>query len=318
MIHSYDDPVHAPLGLRAARVYADIAPAASHAQHMISHIYVALGRWEDSVESNAKSFEVSRERRERQSLGVDALNYHSLQWLQYSYLQLGRFEQARRLLDDMERYVVESDSLRARWYHAHMRAAWVVESGRDAPGGHGAASDRKSAQALDHFATGWAALESDDPEAAARAYESLAAATEAILDDPEASDRARDDARVLTKLLRARLELAAGEEQIGLSLLAEAADIETAMPLDFGPPGIIKPSHELYGEALLAADQPGEALAHFQAALERAPRRSQSLAGLARAAHAVGETEIADRACGELESIFARAEPARLPAACGS
>ena len=34
LIHSYDDPLHAPLGLRAARVYADIAPAAAHARHM--------------------------------------------------------------------------------------------------------------------------------------------------------------------------------------------------------------------------------------------------------------------------------------------
>ena len=31
LIHSYDDPVHAPIGLRAARVYAKIAPAATHA-----------------------------------------------------------------------------------------------------------------------------------------------------------------------------------------------------------------------------------------------------------------------------------------------
>ena len=55
LIHSYDDPIHAPLGLRAARIYAEVAPAASHAQHMISHIYVALGHWEESVDANVKS-----------------------------------------------------------------------------------------------------------------------------------------------------------------------------------------------------------------------------------------------------------------------
>src|SRR5579863_10436943 len=33
LIHSYDDPAHAPLGLRAARLYAKIAPDAGHAQH---------------------------------------------------------------------------------------------------------------------------------------------------------------------------------------------------------------------------------------------------------------------------------------------
>ena len=44
LIHAYDDPTHAPLGLRAARVYARVAPAAHHALHMPSHIFVQLGR----------------------------------------------------------------------------------------------------------------------------------------------------------------------------------------------------------------------------------------------------------------------------------
>ncbi len=52
LIHSYDDPVHAPLGMRAARAYSKIAPAAGHAQHMCSHIFVAMGMWDDVVRSN--------------------------------------------------------------------------------------------------------------------------------------------------------------------------------------------------------------------------------------------------------------------------
>ena len=317
MIHSYDDPVHAPLGIRAARVYADIAPAASHAQHMISHIWVALGRWEDSVDSNAKSFEVSRERAESKGLGVDALNYHALQWLEYSYLQLGRFDQARKLLDDMERYARESGSPRARWYHAYMRAAWVVETGQDAPGGHGAESPDDGARLLDHFATAWAAAERSDLDAARTAYDELKAVVAEIEADEDGSEESRTRARVLEKSLRARLELADGESGGALALLAEAAAAEAAMPLDFGPPGIVKPSHELYGESLLAADRPDEALAQFRTALERAPRRSQSLAGLAAAARALGDGETADRACGELEAIRARAAPVEpTPVAC--
>ena len=124
LIHSYDDPVHAPLGLRAARVYSEIAPAASHGQHMISHIFVALGRWEDSVESNRTAFEVSRERQEAKGLGVDSLNYHALHWLQYSYHQLGRLDAARGVLDRMHGYATESGTARAVWHYASMRALW--------------------------------------------------------------------------------------------------------------------------------------------------------------------------------------------------
>ena len=47
LIHSYDDPVHAPLGVRAARLYGAVAPDAGHALHMTSHIFVALGMWDD-------------------------------------------------------------------------------------------------------------------------------------------------------------------------------------------------------------------------------------------------------------------------------
>ncbi|MEM7588448.1 MAG: hypothetical protein AAF560_33980, partial [Acidobacteriota bacterium] len=57
LIHSYDDPVHAPLGLRAARVYADIAPAATHALHMPSHIFLALGMWPETATSNEDSWQ---------------------------------------------------------------------------------------------------------------------------------------------------------------------------------------------------------------------------------------------------------------------
>ena len=52
LIHSYDDPAHAPLGLRAARLYAKIAPDAGHAQHMTSHIFLALGMWTATVDAN--------------------------------------------------------------------------------------------------------------------------------------------------------------------------------------------------------------------------------------------------------------------------
>ncbi|HEY8132792.1 MAG TPA: hypothetical protein VII12_12985, partial [Thermoanaerobaculia bacterium] len=40
LIHAYDDPLHAPLGLRAARRYAKVASSAPHALHMPSHIFL--------------------------------------------------------------------------------------------------------------------------------------------------------------------------------------------------------------------------------------------------------------------------------------
>ena len=90
LIHAYDDPIHAPLGLRYAEAYAKIAPAASHALHMPSHIYFALGMWDKAGELNERSVKAADERVARKGLGVDERNHHALLWLTYSYLQQGR------------------------------------------------------------------------------------------------------------------------------------------------------------------------------------------------------------------------------------
>ena len=55
MIHAYDDPAHAKLGLKAARLYDKIAPESPHALHMTSHIFLALGMWPETVAANQRS-----------------------------------------------------------------------------------------------------------------------------------------------------------------------------------------------------------------------------------------------------------------------
>jgi tetratricopeptide (TPR) repeat protein len=79
LIHAYDDPIHAPLGLRPARVYANVAGSASHAQHMPSHIFFALGMWDEAIAANEFSVAVADERRKHKGLGPGQRNYHSLQ-----------------------------------------------------------------------------------------------------------------------------------------------------------------------------------------------------------------------------------------------
>src|SRR5207247_1593877 len=50
LIHTNDVPQLAPLGLYAARRYAEIAPDVPHAQHMPSHIFTRLGLWDDATQ----------------------------------------------------------------------------------------------------------------------------------------------------------------------------------------------------------------------------------------------------------------------------
>ena len=57
-IHGMDDPEHASGALEAARSLSGIAPAAPHAQHMTSHIFMALGMWDDVVRANEQAEQV--------------------------------------------------------------------------------------------------------------------------------------------------------------------------------------------------------------------------------------------------------------------
>ncbi|MFI5176204.1 MAG: hypothetical protein ACHQKY_15185 [Terriglobia bacterium] len=98
IIHAFDDPEHAILALPAARRYAEIAPAAPHARHMPSHIFLQLGMWPDVASSNESAWAASRAWVKQKHLPDSALDYHSLQWLLYSYLQQGRYREVEDLL----------------------------------------------------------------------------------------------------------------------------------------------------------------------------------------------------------------------------
>ena len=84
MIHSYDDPAHAPLGERAAARYAQVAPDAGHAQHMISHIYLALGRWNEVERANVTASKLVNEQRAANGRPPTGCGHYMNGWLMHS------------------------------------------------------------------------------------------------------------------------------------------------------------------------------------------------------------------------------------------
>src|SRR5436309_1612449 len=94
IIHAFDDPDHAILGLPAARAYSRIAPSAAHALHMPSHIFVQLGLWDDVVASNVVAYKAANDLADLKNLPRGREDFHTLSWLQYAYLQQGKFDEA--------------------------------------------------------------------------------------------------------------------------------------------------------------------------------------------------------------------------------
>jgi hypothetical protein len=96
IIHAYDDPAHASQGLAAARAYSTVAPDASHAQHMTSHIFVALGMWDDVVAANEASIRTVAKTSNASVASAAGCGHVAIR-LHYAYLQQGRLADACQL-----------------------------------------------------------------------------------------------------------------------------------------------------------------------------------------------------------------------------
>src|SRR5262249_18012665 len=128
LIHDWDDPAHARLALPAARAYAKAASDSSHALHMPAHVFLQLGMWQEAAASDPASFSASEARADRKGLPVGMGDYHSLSWLLYESLQLGRYQKAREALELMRQAAEATGAPRFKALLSDMRARYVVET----------------------------------------------------------------------------------------------------------------------------------------------------------------------------------------------
>src|SRR5215510_6478786 len=99
LIHAYDDPEHAEQGLKAARAYAKAAAAVPHALHMPSHIFTRLGYWEESAATNLNGWNASEADVKHAHESGAYRDFHNLSYLEYAYIQLGRYRDAEHTVD---------------------------------------------------------------------------------------------------------------------------------------------------------------------------------------------------------------------------
>lgn len=306
IIHAFDDPIHAPLGLFAAEEYSKIAADADHAQHMTTHIFLALGMWRETVSQNAIA------------AGKDTSAWrpgHYTAWHNYGMIQLGQYDQARRYLELVRRNLVGASNGGRESYMLTMRAHYVISTERWNDGvadwALGTTQSSAGARAMDAYAQGVAALKRGrraDAEAALARMEALIRerGNEGIVGgNPKMPV-------ILAAQLRAQLLHARGKRAEAVALLQQTVADADALPMEFGPPDIVKPTHELLGELLLADGKAGDAEHEFTRALEVTPGRSLSLRGLVQAATAAGDTAAAARARARLEDNLRDADPGVL------
>lgn len=325
LIHSVDDSIHAPLGLRAANAYAKIAPDSPHAQHMTSHIYLALGMWDQTAAANERTIALAPS-----PPGCG----HAVTWLSYAYLQQGRFADALRKVEacgeEMRKHpfmpehemgprsALDADSSSAASFSA-MRSRYLIDSG-DWSGPVAAMQVNVENLITAEFTRDWVdaygAVRFGNLDAAVAAIERARDSNKRYVAAVTASGAAVDDPlyrmpKVEQQQLDGLLLLKRGRTEEGLAQLQAAAEGENASPMQFGPPSLDKPANELLGEVLLELGRAREACAAFEAAQVLAPGRGQSLIGLSKCARQLGSTEVADNADARLAKVRLREALAR-------
>jgi hypothetical protein len=74
--------------LDAPKRYAEIAPAAPHAQHMPSHIFTRVGYWKESIAANSASARSAKEGKEPHGSCTPRIIWQ--QWINVLRLTLDR------------------------------------------------------------------------------------------------------------------------------------------------------------------------------------------------------------------------------------
>jgi hypothetical protein len=289
LIHATDTAEFASLGLQAARSYAKIAPDSSHALHMPSHIFVRLGLWDESIQSNiaaaAAAAKATQEHR-----ATSHYQFHALDFLSYSYLQSGDETKARQVVEqlksipgasaedisDHQGYLAARIALELhRWKEAaslaipDIRTEWQESTYRARVIGAARSADAQSAhQDLHKY------MQANALERKHASHEGYKRPTEKGAAQLEAE---------------AWLAYAEGRSDEALKTLRSAADKQEADGLD----SLAMPAREMLGDMLLELKRPAEALAEYKTTLKSSPNRFNSLYGAARASEATGDAAAA-------------------------
>jgi len=283
IIHSFDYPSLAELALPAARAYAKIAPASPHALHMPSHIFTRLGLWEESIQSNLAAAAKAKAHVQETLPGAGAFEQlHAMDYLEYAYLQLGKEDKAREVMQEAAKIEkLELNNFSAAYALAAIPARYAIERHQWKE----AAALQVSpawfpwdkfpyAEAITHFAVGIGATHIKDLATAKKAAERLGV----IQTDLANQDKYwATQVEIQRQSVVAWLAFAQGKKEAAISMMRAAAEMEDGTEKHPVTPGPIVPAHELLGEMLLESGKTEQAAAEFKQSLAAAPNRRNAL-----------------------------------------
>jgi tetratricopeptide (TPR) repeat protein len=319
LIHSDDSAQFAQAGLDAAICYAKIAPDVPHALHMPSHIFTRLGMWRESIDSNsaANAAALAYVRKSLGPDGFDGETVHTMDYLEYAYLQTAEDGPAKAVVDQLVSF---HQSAGANLPSAYAIAAIPVRYALERRDWQAATSLSAPAIGfpLEHFPWAEAMISYARALGDARTGNIAGAQTE-ITQLQSLKDKllAGKDTYWANQVEVQRLGAAGvlahvqGDNKKAIELVRAAADLEATMDKHPATPSSVLPARELLGDLLLELNQPDAALVEYKEMLRTDPNRFRSILGEARAAKQAGDTAAAHDAYQKLVALSKSTGPER-------
>ncbi len=295
IIHCYDNPVLAEQGLGAARMYAKIAPASAHANHMPSHLFTRVGSWDESIASNLRSAQLATEAESTSKNGeARDQRLHAMDYLEYAYLQSGRVQQAKGVLDEMNSLPpVAGLTLTNDYAVAAIPARYALELGnwQQASELRVRRDSVDWTQGITWMAIGVGSARSGNMERALQAERALALLRDAVA--RENNVYWSNQVEVQRREVAGWSAEGGGKTADAIATLRAAAELEESMDKNAVTPGAVVPAREMLAELLLREKHPQDSLAEYEKVLKISPNRFNALFGAASAADAAGNASVA-------------------------
>jgi hypothetical protein len=297
IIHSYDYPELAMRGVLAAARCAQLAPSAPHALHMPSHVFSTLGMWQEVIGSDRAADDATiayTARVNPQAAAEPAKDpgrYHFLDFLTNAYLQLGQDQQVKRIVDARNsvaeypagfRYSGHTAFAAIPVRYAFERAAWAEAAALAIP-----KTPFPQAEAITWFGRAVGAARSGDLAKSKEAIDQLRILKDRLAKVNDAYWTGQ--VAIQEHAAGAWLALAEGRKADAIAAMRKAADLEDRSGKHVAMENRLSPMREMFGELLLEANEPGQALKEFEASLRNNPNRYRSFAGAAKAAERTGD-----------------------------
>jgi len=323
IIHTYDYPEIAELGLSTARRYADIAPASAHAQHMPSHIFTRLGLWDESIYTNINSANSAVCYVEGSgSEGNWVAELHAMDYLVYGYLQLGDNLKANEQNDYLKsmKSIFPLNDFAAAYAVTAIPARIALENKQWSKA---AKLERAKIefdwnpfpweQSILHFARAIGSARTCDIESAERELEIIQALHQELLavNSALASYQA-DQVNVEVNTTQAWIALAKGNSEEAIELMIRATDLESKTTKHPVTPGEVLPANQLLGDMYMELNDPSNAIRAYESDLARHPNRFNSIYGVAYASKEIGDTKKASKYFKQLVQLVGNAASDRI------